>query len=58
MRGRDEEGERETEALKGDEDEIGGIANFTALVFVDVEGELDGGADELAELAEAEPDAG
>jgi len=45
LRRGDEEGEREAEALEGNEDEVSGIAHFAALVFVDVEGELDGGAD-------------
>ena len=36
----DEEGEGETQALQGDEDEVGGVANLSLFVAVDVQGEL------------------
>lgn len=46
--------------MEGDEDEVGGVSYFASCgrVFARVERHLDGGADELAEFAEAEPDAG
>jgi hypothetical protein len=55
---RDQQGEWEAEALEADEDEIRRVADFASLAILDVQRELDGRADELAQFAEAEPDSG
>lgn len=51
----DEEGEGKAEALQGDEDEVGGVAYFPLFVAVNVEGKLNRGTDELAQLTETKP---
>ncbi len=58
LRGRDEEGQRQAQALQRDEGQVRRVADLAAAARLDVERELDRRADELAELAETEPDAG
>jgi hypothetical protein len=44
--------------LQGNEYEVGGIADSAALACLGVERELDRRADELADFAQSQPDAG
>lgn len=52
---REKERERQAETLEADEDEVCAVAYLPAFVLVHVQGELDGGADELAQFTETEP---
>ena len=58
FRGRDEERKGETEALDRNEGEVGRVADGAALAGLVVERELDGRPEQLAQLAQTEPDAG
>jgi hypothetical protein len=56
VRGRDEEGEWETETLDAEEDEVGAGRDAALLCTVDVESELDRAGDDGSKLADCESD--
>lgn len=54
----EEQGQWQAETLQGDQDQIRGVSDLAGVFVVDVQRELDRGADDLAQFAESEPDAG